>query len=64
MGWMLSRPIQAVGNYHILTLRAGYKSWRSYLREWPSRHSIDRHKEHPLGDLIGSRVMGWLTVRV
>ncbi|MBU6482001.1 MAG: TonB-dependent receptor plug domain-containing protein [Nitrospirae bacterium] len=23
----------------------------------------DRHKEHPLGDTIGSRVMGWLTVR-
>ena len=23
----------------------------------------DKHKEHPLGDTIGSRVMGWLTVR-
>lgn len=23
----------------------------------------DTHKEHPLGDTIGSRVMGWLTVR-
>ena len=23
----------------------------------------DRHKENPLGDTIGSRVMGWLTVR-
>jgi iron complex outermembrane receptor protein len=23
----------------------------------------DTHKEHPLGDLIGSRLMGWLTVR-
>ncbi|MBU6432249.1 MAG: TonB-dependent receptor plug domain-containing protein [Nitrospirae bacterium] len=23
----------------------------------------DRHKEHPLGDTIGSLVMGWLTVR-
>jgi hypothetical protein len=23
----------------------------------------DEHKEHPLGDTIGSRVMGWITVR-
>lgn len=23
----------------------------------------DRHKEHPLGDTLGSRVMGWLTLR-
>ena len=23
----------------------------------------DTHKEHPLGDTIGSRVMGWITVR-
>jgi iron complex outermembrane receptor protein len=23
----------------------------------------DEHKEHPLGDLISRRVMGWLTVR-
>ena len=23
----------------------------------------DKHKEHPLGDTIGSRVLGWLTVR-
>jgi iron complex outermembrane receptor protein len=23
----------------------------------------DRHKEYPLGDTIGSRVMGWITVR-
>lgn len=23
----------------------------------------DTHKEHPLGDQIGSRVMGWITVR-
>ena len=23
----------------------------------------DQHKEHPVGDTIGSRVMGWVTVR-
>ena len=23
----------------------------------------DRHKEHPLGDTIGRRVMGWITVK-
>ncbi|MEC4670845.1 MAG: hypothetical protein VST66_03060 [Nitrospirota bacterium] len=24
----------------------------------------DRYKEHPLGDTIGSRVMGWLTMKL
>jgi iron complex outermembrane receptor protein len=23
----------------------------------------DKHQEHPLGDTIASRVMGWVTVR-
>jgi iron complex outermembrane receptor protein len=23
----------------------------------------DKHKEHPLGDTIGSRVMGWVTLK-
>jgi iron complex outermembrane receptor protein len=23
----------------------------------------DKHKEHPLGDTIGSRVMGWIMVK-
>jgi iron complex outermembrane receptor protein len=24
----------------------------------------DNHREHPLGDLLGTRVMGWLTVKL
>lgn len=27
-------------------------------------HSNDTHREHPLGDLLGTRVMGWLTVKL
>jgi iron complex outermembrane recepter protein len=62
-----------VGSYNLLNLRGGYKFWKQkasagYLREAEVAVSAfnalnDRHKEHPLGDTIGSRVMGWLTVR-
>jgi hypothetical protein len=24
----------------------------------------DNYREHPLGDLLGTRVMGWLTVKL
>ncbi len=27
-------------------------------------HSIATHREHPLGDLLGTRVMGWLTAKL
>jgi iron complex outermembrane receptor protein len=66
-------PDPYVGNYHLLNLRGAYRFWQQqaaagYLREAEVAVSAfnslnDKHKEHPLGDLIGSRVMGWLTVR-
>lgn len=62
----------SVGSYNLLNLRAGYKFWRQrppteYLREAEASISVfnalnDKHKEHPLGDTIRSRVMGWITL--
>jgi iron complex outermembrane receptor protein len=66
-------PSDRVGSYNLLNLRGAYKFWKQkaaagYLREAEVAVSAfnalnDKHKEHPLGDTIGSRVMGWLTVR-
>jgi iron complex outermembrane receptor protein len=66
-------PNPHVGCYNLLNLRGGYKFWKQkasagYLREAEVAISAfnslnDKHQEYPLGDLIGSRVMGWLTVR-
>jgi iron complex outermembrane receptor protein len=66
-------PDPRVGSYNLLNLRGGYKFWKQkasagFMREAEVAVSAfnalnDKHKEHPLGDTIGSRVMGWLTVR-
>jgi outer membrane receptor protein involved in Fe transport len=66
-------PNPYVGSYQLLNLRCAYRFWQEaaaagYRREAEVAVSAfnalnDTHKEHPLGDLIGSRVMGWLTVR-
>ncbi|MBH0204012.1 MAG: TonB-dependent receptor, partial [Nitrospira sp.] len=65
-------PQEQVPAYHLLNLRFGYLLWKQqtadYQREAELAISVfnalnDTHREHPLGDLIGSRVMGWLTVR-
>jgi hypothetical protein len=55
-------------------LRGAYKFWQQkaeagYLREAEAAVSAvnalnDTHEEHPLGDTIGSLVIGWLTVRL
>ena len=62
-----------VGSYNLLNMRAGYRFWQQkaaagYMRDAEVAVSVfnalnDEHKEHPLGDLIGRRVMGWLTLR-
>ncbi|HEX5544634.1 MAG TPA: TonB-dependent receptor, partial [Nitrospira sp.] len=67
-------PDSTVGSYHLLNLRGAYRFWQAtaktgYHREAEVAVSVfnalnDTHKEHPLGDLIGSRVMGWLTVKL
>jgi len=66
-------PGDRVGSYNLLNLRAGYRFWQQkaaagYMRDAEVAVSVfnalnDEHKEHPLGDLIGRRVMGWVTVR-
>ena len=66
-------PDPRVGSYNFLNLRAGYRFWQEkaaagYMRDAEVAVSVfnalnDEHKEHPLGDLIGRRVMGWITVR-
>ena len=66
-------PSRALGSYNLLNLRVVYKFWHEkaeagYMRDaevaLPAFNALnDKHKEHPLGDTIGSRVMGWVTVR-
>ena len=66
-------PPSHVDSYNLLSLRGAYKFWQEkaeagYMRDAEVAISAfnslnDTHKEHPLGDTIGSRVMGWLTVR-
>jgi iron complex outermembrane receptor protein len=57
----------------LLNLRVGYVLWRQQtgenVREAELAVSVfnalnDTHREHPLGDLLGTRVMGWLTVKL
>jgi outer membrane receptor for ferrienterochelin and colicin len=66
-------PNPRVGSYNLLNIRAAYKFWKQkavagHLRDAEVAVTAfnalnDRHKENPIGDSIGSRVMGWLTVR-
>ena len=69
----VTAPSTRVGSYNLLNVRIAYKFWQEkaeagYMRDAEVALSAynslnDTHKEHPLGDTIGSRVMGWLTVR-
>ena len=69
----VTAPNPRVGSYNLLNLRVAYKFWcekaeAGYMRDAEVAISAfnalnDKHNEHPLGDTIGSRVMGWLTVR-
>ena len=66
-------PAERIDSYNLLSLRGAYKFWQEkaeagYMRDAEVAISAfsalnDTHKEHPLGDSIGSRVMGWITVR-
>ncbi len=66
-------PQEHVPSYNLVNLRLGYLIWRQqtadYVREAEVAVSVfnalnDTHREHPLGDLLGTRVMGWLTVKL
>ncbi len=66
-------PDPRVGSYTLLNLRGAYRFWEEftaagYRREAEVAISAfnalnDEHKEHPRGETIKSRVLGWLTVR-
>ncbi len=61
-------PNTRVGSYNLLNVRGAYRFWKENGQEKAEvavtafNALNDRHKEHPLGDTIGSRVMGWLTL--
>lgn len=59
-----SIPNSTVDSYTLLNLRCGYRFWKEKAEVAISFFNAlnDRHREHPLGDVIGSRVMGWLTL--
>lgn len=59
-------PVERVNHYTLLNFRAGYRFWKDRAEAAVSVFNAlnDRHNEHPLGDIIGSRVMGWLTLRL
>ncbi len=66
-------PQERVSSYNLLNLRLGCVIWRQQtgdnVREAEIAISVfnalnDVHREHPLGDLLGTRVMGWLTVKL
>ena len=54
-----------VDSYTLLNLRGGYRFWHDKAEVAVAVFNAldDRHKEHPLGDTLGSRVMGWVTLR-
>jgi len=59
-------PNPTVGSYNLLNIRVAYKFWHENAEVAVTAFNAldDRHKENPVGDTIGSRVMGWLTLRL
>ncbi len=62
----VEEPNPRVKSYTLLNLRAAYQFWdkRAELAISVFNALKDRHREHPLGDVIGSRVLGWLTLKL
>lgn len=63
-------PNPRVGSYVLLNLRGAYNVWQEKQTGREAELAVtvfnalnDKHKEHPLGETIGSRAMGWLTIR-
>jgi iron complex outermembrane receptor protein len=58
-------PDTRVGSYTLLNLRGAYQFWRERAEVAITVFNAlnDRHRENPVGDVIGSRVMGWLTIK-
>jgi iron complex outermembrane receptor protein len=63
-------PPTRVDGYNLLNLRAAYRLWQQPKLRREAEVAVsafnalnDRHKEYPLGETIGSLVMGWLTIK-
>lgn len=59
-------PNSRVGHYTLLNLRCGYRFWNDRAEVAVSVFNAlnERHQQHPLADVLGSRVMGWLTLKL
>lgn len=59
-------PNSRVGGYTLLNLRCGYRFWHDHAEVAVSVFNAlnERHQQHPLADVLGSRVMGWLTLKL
>ena len=57
-------PNPRIGSYTLLNVRAGYRFWQNRAEIAVSAFNAlnDQHREHPLGDILSSRVMGWFTL--
>ena len=70
---LITLPDQHVGGYNFLNLRGAYRFWQQkaaagYMRDAEVAISAfnalnDRTKEYPVGEEIGRRIMGWLTLK-
>jgi iron complex outermembrane recepter protein len=70
---LVTLPDPRVGAYNLFNMRGAYRFWKQkasagYLRDAEVAISVfnaldDKAKEYPLGEEIGRRIMGWLTVR-
>lgn len=60
----ITPPVNSrVDSYALLNVRGGYRFWKDQLEVAVSVFNAlnDKHREHPLAEIIGSRVMGWVT---
>jgi iron complex outermembrane receptor protein len=60
-----SSPVNQVGAYTLVNLRGAYHFWHNKAEVAVSVFNAlnAHHRENPTGEEIGSRVMGWLTLR-
>ena len=58
-------PANSVGSYTLMNMRGAYRFWNDKAEAAVSVFNTlnDYHRENPIGEMIGSRVMGWLTYR-
>lgn len=58
-------PDSRVPAYTLLNVRGAYRFWKDRAEVAIAAFNAinDRHQENPVGDVIGSRVVGWLTLR-